>query len=207
MESPGDLFALVADRDIEQAISGLLSRTHAIGIQPLKSVEIRPFARHDGGCRTEGVSVLRTLRKQFRHALLVFDFDGSGSVVADASALERSLESELAAAGWGNDAAVVIIEPEIEAWVWSSSSKVEEVLEWKSQESLRDWLRSQSLLTDGHVKPHDPKQALRATLRKVGRKPSSSIFKELAEKVSWKGCTDRSFIKLLSTLQAWFPNN
>jgi hypothetical protein len=200
MAEPADLFVLVADRDIEQTILGLPSRTQALGIRGVNAPEVRPFSRHDGGCRVEGVALLRALRSQFFHALLIFDFDGSGADNVTAIELENRQESDLCKAGWGKDAAVIVIEPEIEAWVWTDSSHVDRILGWSNDGSLRKWLESEGF-TIGQQKPSDPKQAMRAALKHTRKKPSSSIFRQLAENVRFKGCSDRSFNKLVSTLQ------
>ena len=194
MSELADLFVLVADRDIEQTVLGLLARTHALGIRSVHAAEVRPFARHDGGCRMEGVSFLRALKGQFSHAVLIFDYEGSG---ADTNAveLENRLEEELRKSGWGDDAVVIVIDPEIEAWVWSESNQVERILGWDHDGSLRIWLQTKGYIQSGQQKPVDPK----------AKKPSSSIFRQLADSVSFKGCTDRSFNKLKATLQRWFP--
>ena len=199
-----DLFVLAADRDIEQTVLGLLPRTPALQIRQV-SAEVKPFWRHDGGCRVEGVSVLRSLAGQFRHAILIFDFDGSGANVTSATELEQQLEAELRNAGWGDNAAVIVIEPEIEAWVWADSPHVATILGWSDDRALSLWLRSVGFVKLNESKPDDPKRAMLAALRHVKKKPSSSIFKELAEKVAFKACTDRSFDKFVSTLRRWFP--
>ena len=204
MSEPADLFVLVADRDIEQTVLGLLGRTHALSIRSIQGAEVRPFSRHDGGCRVEGVSVLRALRGQVRHSLLIFDHHGSGADTTVAE-LENRLEEELRKSGWGEDAAVIVIDPEIEAWVWAESNLVDRILGWSEDGSLRTWLQSIDYLKPGQQKPADPKAAMLAALKDKAIKPSSSIFRQLADNVSFKGCTDRSFNKLTSTLQRWFP--
>ena len=206
VEQPGDLFALVADRDIEQTVLGLLARTHATGIRRIQGAEVRPFSRHDGGCRVEGVAQLRAFRGQFRHSLLIFDHEGSG---ADTTAveLENLLQEDLRKSGWGEDAAVIVIDPEIEAWVWAESNLVDRILGWSENRSLRTWLQSNNYIKPGQQKPADPKAAMLAALKHKAKKPSSSIFRQLADNVSFKGCTDRSFNKLTSTLQRWFPSS
>ena len=204
MAETKDLFVLAADRDIEQTVLGLLPRTHALQIRQV-SAEVKPFSRHDAGCRVEGVSVLRSLAGQFRHAILIFDFDGSGANVTSATELEQQLEAELRNAGWGDNSAVIVIEPEIEAWVWAESPHVATILGWSDVQNLSGWLQLEGFMKSSGAKPEDPKNAMEAALKHVRKKPSSSIFKELAEKVALKGCTDRSFNKFVSTLQLWFP--
>ncbi len=204
MSEPAELFVLVADRDIEQTVLGLLARTHALAIRSIQSAKVRPFARHDGGCRVEGVALLRALRGQFRHSLLIFDHEGSGADTTTVE-LENLLQEDLCKSGWGDNAAVIVIDPEIEAWVWAESKHVDRILGWSEDGSLRSWLQSNNYIKPGQQKPVDPKAAMLAALKHKAKKPSSSIFRQLADSVSFKGCTDRSFNKLTSTLQRWFP--
>ena len=117
------------------------------------TAEVKPFWRHDGGCRVEGVSILGGMIGQFRHAMLVFDFDGSGVGVTSAIELEQQLEDELRKVGWSDNAAAIVVEPEIEAWVWANSPNVARVLGWADDPSLRDWLRLQGILNSGEPKP------------------------------------------------------
>ena len=102
----------------------------------------------------------------------------------------------------------VVIEPELEAWVFSASPHVSRVLGWKDQSSvLREALKKRDFWKPGDPKPADPKAALKYVLGKTGKSRSSSLFRELAQKASTKGCQDRAFLRLKNLLQDWFPPN
>jgi len=58
---------------------------------------------------------------------------------------------------------------------------------------------------DAAAKPADPKKCLEEALLRVRQKPSSVLFKQVAEQVSLARCTDPAFLKLVATLRAWFP--
>lgn len=200
-----DLVVLVADRDMEAAVSGLLSRPEAANIRPI-SFQVYPHPSHDPGCRTDAIPFLRPFCRQFSHALVLFDREGSGKDDVAAEALELQLEEQLARNGWSDRAAVVVIAPELEAWVWSKSPQVDQVLGWQGRiPALRQWLVEEGFLSSPESKPDQPKEAFRQALRIVKRQPSSALFKQLASCVSIRNCQDRAFQKLLDRLVNWFP--
>ena len=98
----------------------------------------------------------------------------------------------------------MVIDPELDIWVWADSSHVAEQLGWKRRE-LMSWLERNHYIVPPSVKPRRPKEVLEAALVTKKQKPrSSSLYKTLAEKVSLTSCTDRAFLKLRATLQQWF---
>jgi hypothetical protein len=54
------------------------------------------------------------------------------------------------------------------------------------------------------IKPALPKEALRVALRTVRKAFSSSLYQQIASKVSFERCVDDSFLKLKYILQQWF---
>ena len=204
-----DLFVVTADSHIQQSIVGLLTRTQSLRIRPvdvLEKVDTFVYPDHDGGCRARGVDFLQPAQRSYRHGLLVFDLDGSGAGTQSGAELERRLEDDLCRRGWEDRAAVIVIEPEIEAWVWSGSEHVAQTLGWSDAATLHDWLLGQGVLKHEHeTKPTDPKRAMQMAMKQTRKKPSAAVFRKLAERSTWRGCTDRSFLKLVATLQRWFP--
>jgi hypothetical protein len=200
-----DLILLVADKDIEYALRGILSkRQRAIGIREI-TYDVHVHGDRDPGCRIKGSDFLRPFAGQYSHALLIFDLAGSGQDALTRDMLESQLENELHHSPWGERAAVIAIEPELEVWVWSDSPQVDRCLGWADRSSnLRDWLVQKSFLDVGQSKPLRPKEALEATLRQVGKPRSSDIYRSIAEKVSLRRCSDPAFLKLKSTLIRWF---
>ncbi len=199
-----NLLILVADRNMEAALQGILTRRKSLGIRQIDA-DIRRHPRQDGGCCREGVEYLSAFARSYTHALLLFDREGSGREEDSAEDLERELEGKLKTAGWNDRAGVIVLDPELEIWVWSDSPHVDDQLGWAGRKlDLRTWLRKQQLLKPRQQKPDRPKEALEAALQVVRLPRSSAIYKALAQKVSLARCSDRAFLKLKTILQAWF---
>lgn len=198
-----DLIVLVADRNMEHALRGLIGRHRSIGIRPI-TFDIRIHPERDSGCRTGGIEFLTAFRNQYDHAILMFDFEGSGADKAKQVSLSTELERDMEAA-WGTKAAVVVIVPELDVWVWSDSPNVDKALSWAGRSpALRDWVVTSGFQVS-NGKPTRPKEALEAALKEVRKPRSSKIYLELSRNVSLKRCTDKSFAKLKNVLQEWFP--
>lgn len=207
--SPGisfkDLILLVADKNIEFALRGILSRPKALGMRAI-TFDIHIHGDRDPGCRIKGSEFLRPFSGQYSRALLIFDLAGSGEDTLKRDILESQLEGDFQRSPWEDRATVIVIEPELEVWVWSNSPHVDKGLGWAGHSSsLRDWLVQEGYVCVGQNKPVRPKEALEAALRQVGKPRSADIYRFIAEKVSLGKCTDPAFLKLKSTLIGWFP--
>ena len=102
----------------------------------------------------------------------------------------------------------IVLSPELETRVWSDSSHVEEVTGWKGRRPrLRHWLVDQGWLRENEVEPEHPKEAFQAALREARRPRSASLYRQIAERVSLRHCTDGSFLELEDVLRDWFPGN
>jgi len=199
-----DLIVLVADLDMENAVKGILKRHHSLGIS-LVEADILRHPWRDSGCCADGVSFLAPFVDQYDHALLLFDREGCGRENCSTEELEREIGNKLADIGWGENSAVVILDPELENWVWSDSPHVDGELGWKDHHPpLRTWLIQKGFLQIQTIKPPRPKEAVEAALREVRQPRSPSLYSDLAGKVSLLRCEDRSFIRLRTTLQQWF---
>jgi len=199
-----DLLILVPDKNTEAVLYGLLSRPQAIGIRPV-SADISCHPQKDPGCYLNGIEFLSTFTQNYHYSLLIFDFEGSGAEKQIPDEVEKSLENRLYESGWDNRAAVIVIRPELENWVWSNSPHVITELGWNRQNlPLRDWLKNNGFPEGGDGKPLRPKEAMEAVLWEVRKPRSSAIYKELATKVSFGRCSDISFLKLKTTLLKWF---
>ena len=174
--------------------------------EPMPVVHVHP--ERDPGCLLRGHEFLSLFHKQFAHALILLDFEGCGQEKSTREALEDVIEKRLSQSGWGERAAAVVIDPELEMWVWSDSPQVDAVLGWQGRSpDLRSWLKDQDLLQEGQAKPERPKEAMELALRTVRKPRSSSLYAQLARQVSLERCVDPAFIKLKTTLQTWFPRS
>lgn len=200
-----DLVSLVADNDMEQALEGVLARSHSLKIRPV-SHKVYRHAQRDSGCRTQSLKILRPLAKDFRYGLVLFDHEGSGGEKESAEHVEFTLQAELESNGWKGRACAIAIEPELEAWMWSDSPEVDRILGWQAREpALRPWLALEGFAFQNNGKPVRPKEAIEQALYFVKKRPSAALFGEMASKVSLSRCTERSFVKLRDTLRTWFP--
>ncbi len=202
-----DLVVLVADVDAEWTLRTLLEkRQEALDIS-LARFQILRHPGRDPGVFREAPEFLRRYSSRARHALVLLDREGSGQEARSAEELEQDLEQRLQRNGWSPEegepraAAIVLLDPELEVWVWSRSAHVPEVL-GLTQERLQAFLMECPHAPNG--KPEDPKAALHGALRLSGRPQSPDIFRELAERVSLK-TDERAFRKLHEMLRAWFP--
>lgn len=202
---PHELVVLVADKNMEFAVKGILSRANALRMREVKPVfHVHP--ENDPGCLLRGDLFLSLFVHQYAHALVLLDREGSGQERFAREKLEAGIEERLAKSGWGDRAAAIVIDPELEMWVWSDSPQVDSVLGWEGRNpALRNWLLDKEYLHDGQVKPVRPKEALELALRTARKPRSSSLYFQLAQKVSLGRCVDSSFVKLKTTLQGWFP--
>lgn len=201
-----DLVILVADKDLESAIRGLIGRHPALGIRPVR-YKLLVHPEHDPGCYRRAADLLRPAQATHEYALVVFDFEGSGAT-GDRQNAEGVVFGELSRSGWADRAAVIAIAPELEQWVWSDSPEVDQCLGWVpdlSAGTVRDWLEAEGFWQADAAKPQRPKEALERVLRRLRRPRSAALYGKLAERVSFKRCNDPAFLKLCETLQAWFP--
>lgn len=206
-----DLFVVVADLDMENVIKTLLCvRKHALGIELAFDLtrDLLRYNKKDSGCYRDAQDLLRTRRKYYRHALILFDRHGSGVDYKSRIDIENDIEERLHACGWPRESATaIVIDPELEAWVWSDSPHVASALGWDDNRELRVYLEHKNLWVSGAMKPDDPKHALDNALRERKRIGGARLFADLASKVGMNRCDDPSFVKFRTTLQRWFTVN
>jgi hypothetical protein len=200
-----DLVILTADKNMKFAIEGLLKRPKDLNIRPVTTAFfIHP--ERDPGCLLRANAILRPFTNHFAHAIVVFDREGCGKQEKTREDLENSVEIGLTQSGWKGRASVIVIDPELENWVFSDSLDVDKATGWAGKTPpLRHWLKSKGFLMEGQVKPTRPKEAMEAALRHVRRPRSSSIYAQLAERVRFSHCSDNAFQKFKKIIQSWFP--
>lgn len=201
-----DLVVLVADKQMEAAVRGILSRNPlALAVSTFKVETILVHPKRDPGCRTDAASLLRSYQDVVTHALVVLDYEGSGAGKTPVEEMETDVERDLLRSGWGERTCCIAIDPELEAWVWVDSPEVGNALRWNRPESVQDWLQDHGYWEEDAPKPIDPKRAMERVLEEQKEPRSSSIYREIADTVSLQNCEDRAFQKLLATLREWFP--
>lgn len=197
-----DLVVLVADKNMEATVRTLLEKRHqALCIRQVQA-DIFVHPRRDPGVLREADNFLRGFCEKYHYALVMFDYEGCGQENQSPNQLEADVKKLLENAGWAGRCEVIVLVPELEIWVWSNSPHLPAVLGLKPKE-MQSILARYSKNSLG--KPKRPKEAMEECLRQSKVPRSSSIYAELAEKVSLQHCSEPSFVKFRSVLQKWFP--
>jgi len=198
-----DLIVLLADKNMEFAVKELLERIHSLKIRTI-SYDIKVHSHRDPGIYNTSHDFLRIFVDMYSYALVMLDREGCGS---DKNSLQiaNDIQTKLDNSGWSNRSKVIVLDPELEIWVWSDSPEVASCIGWDNAE-LREWLQRENYLIPDIQKPKNPKVVFEEALRIKGKPRSSSIYGKLAEKVSLDRCIDSTFTDFKSILKKWFPN-
>jgi len=204
-----DLVILVPDTDIKTVVCTLLEhRRPSLGIREVHFKCI-VHLETDGGVRKKAHESLRPYVGHYHNAIVLFDYLGCGEEHKKAAeAIEAGVMKNLTESGWkDNNAIVVVIVPELEAWVWSDSLEVAKAVGWQDGGTVRmkAYVKEMGFQFDPSGKPEQPKNALQHVLRKCGTSRSASIYEEIAQHVSLHDCRDRSFSLLKRFLCQKFP--
>ncbi len=199
-----DLVVLVADKNMQFALRGALSRPASLGTRAIDH-EFRTHIGRDGGVRTSGAEVLAREHRRFSHAMLLLDHEGCGVEMNETAAeVEAVLDAQMQAQ-WGPRGKAIVIAPELDVWIWGADNALQQALDWPLPGSIRDWLRGRGFDFDVHGKPLRPKEALEAMVP-VHRQPrSSALYERITRRISLRNCHDAAFVRLRLTLSAWFP--
>lgn len=198
-----ELVVLVADKNMRFAVEGFLENRRLPAREISAHVLIHP--KRDPGTFRQCHEFLRSRQRIAAHALVVFDRHGCGSEKSRVD-LEGEVEVRMAQNGWEGRSAAVVIDPELEAWVWAGYSQIEQALGWScGHEGLEDWLIRTGYLHEAGSKPQRPKEALESVLYLLKKRRTAALYSELAKAMDFKRCTDPAFAKLRTVLAAWFP--
>jgi hypothetical protein len=200
-----DLVILAADQDARFALQGILRRHQSLRIRALQP-EIYVHQQHDPGVFHHAHDFLRAFSRIFHYALVILDHEGSGQEDRDRKIIQNEIQENLERNGWKDRSRALVLDPELEIWVWSDSPIVASALGWGSDMAgMVRWLQEKHFLNKNKPKPSRPKEAYLAVLKKADKAPSSSIFEELASQVGLDRCEDAAFLELKEILQQWFP--
>ncbi len=202
MEKP-NLLVLVADKNMEFTLRGALPRIAALN-EPKIDCTIIQHPERDSGVRVTGPDVLARGRSKYSHALLVLDYEGSG-FHGTATELENDLDRRLADTWEDNRGKAIVIEPEVDVWMWGSDNALAVILGRPGDQGIRDWLRQRGSEFSEQDKPLRPKEALEALVEELRQPRSSSIYQKIAGRISLNRCTDPAYRRLHQRLEGWFP--
>ena len=197
-----DIVVLAADKPMERVLDRLLRRHESLGIRELSVARPLTHPQRDGGVRTRGAELLTVQAGRCRHAIMVFDREGSGGDELSAEELERRGDEQLSAT-WGDRGKCIVIDPELDAWMWGSDAVLRQAVGWTSAEPVRQFVTRRRFELKG-TKPVRPKEAMAAVLKEVRLPMSAAVYEEIADRISLKRCTDSAFGRLRVQLRSWF---
>lgn len=198
-----DIVFLVADLDMEYTIRGLMARPEALGTRSNITFDVFRHPQRDPGVFRHADAWLRTRCRNYAYALVMFDREGCGSEDVDAPGLEAAIEERLYRTGWENRCIAVVLDPELEMWVFANSRQVINIIAKGDEHLYSETLKISNRFPNG--KPRNPKQVMETLLRQKQIPRSSSLFQKLAQQVSLAGCQDRAFQRFRQALGEWFP--
>jgi hypothetical protein len=115
----------------------------------------------------------------------------------------RQLDNRLSAS-WGNCAKAIVVQSELDVWMWGAETHLRASMSWDFQEGIRSWLETQAFRFDENGKPARPKEALETAFRRAKVPRSSARYEYIAQRISLANCTDPAFLRLRTTLVGWF---
>jgi hypothetical protein len=206
-----DCVFLLADKNMRASFEGFFSRQgfhHSLkcgrmDIDPTQDL-IVAAGDNDPGLYTRAHEILRSFINTHQHAVVVLDAKWSGS--PGAADICAHIGSMLSASGWPADRfTVIVIDPELENWIWQRSIHVAKEIGFESLHDMETDIDLSRAWPDEQYKPTSPKDTLEAILRKKRIPRSSAIYKKITSQVSVSDCRDSAFLLLAGKLREWFP--
>jgi hypothetical protein len=204
-----DCFFLVADKQMEATFDGFLKRddfhhrlrtshfTFEIGVD---------YAGNDAGIYTRAHEILRVVHREFQHAVVALDHAWQGAPAPQK--IRETIKNNLTRNGWHKDnVEVVVIEPELEIWLWTPAIAQDLGLDQNLFVSLRETLAEKGLWQLGTLKPARPKEAFELLCKNIRKPRSGALYSRITSRIFVNRCNDPTFCLLRDTLQRWFPNN
>lgn len=199
-----DIAFLLADPGMEHVLKGFFSREPHPRLGCGRFVfdpdeDIVVAHTRDPGVYTAALEWLQPFERSHRRALVLIDAAWDGS--PGAAAIREHIGHRLAR-GW-KEFAVIVIEPELEAWLMNDSPHLARI--FRCPENYREILTGADYWPVGVAKPPRPKEALEYLRQRHRARATNAEFGKLAAVMSVRQCQDPAFIQLRDQLRAWFP--
>jgi hypothetical protein len=206
-----DCIFLLADKNMQAAFEGFLTRpgfhqSLACGqfdFDPRQDIAVAA-GDNDPGLYTRGHELLRPFQATHRRGIVVLDAEWDGSPGKDL--IIEHLSERIRSTGWPDQLFnVIVIDPELENWIWQQNDHVARGLGFSNSNELTSDPDLLKAWPAGQLKPSSPKEILEMLLRKRRIPRSSAIYKQITSHVSVKHCQDSTFHMLVDSLRTWFP--
>jgi hypothetical protein len=170
------------------SVEVLLARHKDLGIRSI-SCDVFSHENNDPGVLRESHSFLRPQGQRYRYAITICDREGCGREAFPREQLETIIEQQLHANGWTNRAVAIVIDPELEAWIWGDWTVLASSIRWTgSGAGLKKFLIQQQLLRLDQDKPPRPKEALQRAMKHVQIRFTSAVHQSMARHAAFARC-------------------
>ena len=205
------LLFVVADKNMEYVLRGFFERNgwdRAVPCEPFEFDAARDIlvavGQNDPGLYKRANDLLRPFHGKYERVVVMIDAEWNGSPGAEE--IRAEIEAHIVSAGWAaKDGLALVLEPEIDVWLWSNSPHVATAMGWKNWDELRSSLKNNGWLMEAGIKPERPKEAAEWALRQRQKPRSSTLYWKIANVVSVSRCKDPTLNALLNALRRWFP--
>ena len=159
----------------------------------------------DGGIHRRAHELLRPYIRSHQNAVVMLDKKFGGQLPA--AVVRGEILGNLLHNGWSAECAeVVVIDPELEVWLWQRGNPhIGMAFRYNSPISLEEFLATEGLWSSAAVKPTKPKEAASLLLRQYRAGSPMVVYSRIVEHISVRGCQDPAFGHLVSALRRWFP--
>lgn len=157
----------------------------------------------DGGVHKRGHQLVKGYQRTHSRVLVMLDQQFGGEMPA--AQIRTEILQDLHDSGW--DPAyceAVVIDPELEVWLWQDNPNVEQALKFPNG-SLRQHLESTNDWPNGQLKPDKPKEVMQGLMKMYRAGTPMVVYRKIARSVGLRGCQDGSFGHFRMALQTWFP--
>ena len=159
---------------------------------------------NDPGLYVRAHQLVANYARSHKYAVIVLDAAWEGS--PDPEAIEDHVSKNLAEVWAAGRYRVIVIDPELEAWILNDSPHVATAFRYDGNLPVRQWLRDKGYWPEGCAKPPDPKSAVEALCRFTRTPRSAAVYGKVVSRVSVRSCVDPAFRQLAGTLSQWFPS-
>lgn len=210
-----DVVFFVADGTMERTLCAFLIRRDR---HLPYNLDTRPFLfdpaedliripRNDAGVFGSAPEWVRARAGKHEHAVVLLDRDYGTQ--HSATFLRDDLTDRIRQSGWPPERfRVIVIDPELEAWIWQQNQRVATCLGFGTLRELTAVLNGAGYTwadAGPKLSPDRPKEALEAVLRHRRVGFSSKFHVAIVASVTVARCVEPAFAELRQTLQTWFP--
>ena len=156
----------------------------------------------DGAVCKDAHNLLRPYLTTHQRAIVVLDQQFGGD--RPAAEVQDEILENLRRNGWDDRCEVVVIDPELEVWLWQDKPQIAQAVKFKDG-NLRAHLCAQKLWPEDQAKPPNPKEVIQDLIKRYRAGAPMAVYSKIARRVGVSGCTDASFKRFQKALQTWFP--